>query len=107
MVSSDYLMDVLWGDALPRNPANALQTQISYVRKTLGNAEPNGASVLETRAGGYSLVVERDRIDAYRFESAATRGAEIDTIKTASALTAGGRPLVARATYERRGIRPR
>ncbi len=87
-VSSDYLMDVLWDDTIPRNPANALQTQISYVRKTLGNAEPNGASVLETRAGGYSLVVERDRIDAYCFESAATRGAEIDTLKTASTLTA-------------------
>ena len=48
-VSSDFLVDLLWGDALPRNPANALQIQVSYLRKTLGGAE-NGKSLLETRA---------------------------------------------------------
>ena len=37
-VPSDFLVDVLWGDELPRNPANALQIQVSYLRKTLGSA---------------------------------------------------------------------
>ena len=51
-------------------PANALQIQISYLRKTLGSAEPTASSLLETRAGGYSLAVEPAAIGANRFESA-------------------------------------
>ena len=68
-VTSDFLVDVLWGDELPRNPANALQIQVSYLRKTLGGADPSGSAVLE-RAGGYALVVEPEQIDAHRFEVA-------------------------------------
>jgi predicted ATPase/DNA-binding SARP family transcriptional activator len=87
-VSSDFLVDVLWRDDLPRNPANALQIQISYLRKTLGGAEAEGASLLQTRAGGYALVIERERIDAYRFELAVTRVAAVDTLRSVQALTA-------------------
>ncbi len=69
-VSSDALIDLLWSDAdLPRNPANALQIQVSYLRKTLANAEPDGAGLLVTRAGGYALAVDRDAVDAHRFEA--------------------------------------
>ena len=71
-VSSDFLVDLLWGDELPRNPANALQIQVSYLRKTLGGAEPGGSTLLETRAGGYALLVEPEQIDAHRFEAAVT-----------------------------------
>ena len=53
-VSSDLLVDLLWGDDdLPRNPANALQVQVSHLRKALSSTQPDGASLLETRAGGY------------------------------------------------------
>jgi DNA-binding SARP family transcriptional activator len=69
-VTSDALVDLLWGDEPPRNPANALQIQVSYLRKTLGGAEPSGSTVLETRAGGYALLVEPKQIDAHRFEAA-------------------------------------
>ena len=55
-VSSDFLVDLLWGEGLPRNPANALQIQVSYLRKTLGGAENGESSLLETRPGGYALV---------------------------------------------------
>jgi hypothetical protein len=40
---------------LPRNPANALQTEMSYFRRTLGSVERGGSTVVETRAGGYAL----------------------------------------------------
>ena len=69
-VTSDFLVDVLWRDELPRNPANALQIQVSYLRKALGGLDPSGSAVLETRAGGYALVVEPEQIDAHRFEVA-------------------------------------
>ena len=67
---SDFLIDVLWGDELPRNPANALQIQVSYLRKALGGAGTSGSAVLERRAGGYALLVEPERIDVHRFEVA-------------------------------------
>ena len=69
-VASDFLVDLLWADEPPRNPANALQIQVSYLRKTLGAAGPNGSTLLETRAGGYALLVEPEQIDAHRFEAA-------------------------------------
>jgi predicted ATPase/DNA-binding SARP family transcriptional activator len=70
-VPSDFLVDVLWGDDLPRNPANALQIQVSYLRKAIGGAQPNASAALETRAGGYALVMEPEQIDAHRFDAAA------------------------------------
>ena len=56
-VSASGLADVLWGDDQPRNPANALQVQVSYLRKQLGV----GTSVqpIVTRPGGYSLNIGR------------------------------------------------
>ena len=36
-VDASSLVELLWGDDQPRNPANALQIQISYLRKTLSS----------------------------------------------------------------------
>lgn len=65
-MSASRLADALWGDDPPRNPANALQIQISYLRKQLG-AEGSVQPIV-TRPGGYSLNIEREQIDAHRFE---------------------------------------
>ncbi|MBT8206735.1 MAG: hypothetical protein KJO18_00560, partial [Acidimicrobiia bacterium] len=67
-VTSGSLADILWGDEQPLNPANALQTQISYLRKRLA-VDPSRHSIV-TRAGGYALEVGNDAIDAHRFEQA-------------------------------------
>ena len=69
-VTSDFLIDLLWADVPPRNPPNAVQIQVSYLRKTLGGAEPNGSTLLATRPGGYALVAEPEQIDALQFEAA-------------------------------------
>jgi len=88
-VSSDLLVDLLWGgDELPRNPANALQIQVSYLRKALATTPPDGASLLETRAGGYSLLVDRSRIDAHRFESTVKHLAPSDALRSSEELSA-------------------
>ena len=65
-VSAGSLADLLWGDNQPRNPSNALQIQISYLRKQLGRMAPG--QLITTRPGGYALDVEREQIDAHRFE---------------------------------------
>ena len=85
-VTSDFLVDLLWGDDPPRNPANALQIQVSYLRKTLGAAQPDGSSVLETRAGGYALVAEPEHVDAHRFETAARSFTPVHTMQSQAEL---------------------
>jgi hypothetical protein len=36
VVSTDRLIDVVWGDAAPATAANTLQSHVSYLRRTLG-----------------------------------------------------------------------
>jgi predicted ATPase/DNA-binding SARP family transcriptional activator len=86
VVVSDTLIDLLWRDELPRNPANALQIQVSYLRKRLAAAEPDGASLLATRGSGYALQVEPDRIDARRFETAVRQFPTVDTLSSPASL---------------------
>src|SRR6476659_2515764 len=61
-VSSDRLIEDLWGESPPRTARDALQNYVSLLRKTLG------PDVLVTRGGGYVLNVPPDQIDAIRFE---------------------------------------
>jgi predicted ATPase/DNA-binding SARP family transcriptional activator len=72
VVPVERLVDALWGDPLPANPANALQLRVSKLRKALVGA---GASprVLVTRSPGYLLDVAPERVDVARFTSAVTR----------------------------------
>jgi DNA-binding SARP family transcriptional activator len=62
VVSSDRLVDVLWGEDSPRTAAHGLQTLVSRLRATLGEDR------LETRPPGYRLRVASGEVDALRFE---------------------------------------
>ncbi len=62
-VTTGRLIDELWGDRLPDDPEGALRTQVSRLRKSLPEGTP-----LVTDPGGYRLVVQRDDLDAGRFE---------------------------------------
>lgn len=64
-VRSDVLIDALWADDQPVNPANALQTQISYLRRQL--ATHAATQPIVTRPGGYAIEIDRDTVDAHRF----------------------------------------
>jgi DNA-binding SARP family transcriptional activator len=68
VVSSDRLIDQLWGQAPPPTATKALHGLVSTLRKRLqppddGKTPP----VLETRAPGYLLAIDRDQVDANRF----------------------------------------
>jgi DNA-binding SARP family transcriptional activator len=67
-VSADRLIDLLWGDRQAANPANALQTQIGQLRRTLGPT-----AILTTEAG-YTLTAGPDEVDVVRFEQLVARG---------------------------------
>lgn len=71
VVSSDRLMDALWGDSQPAAGATALRVRVSQLRKALG---PAGGRVI-TRPPGYALLVESDELDLQRFERALDRAA--------------------------------
>src|SRR5207244_5770225 len=63
VVSSDRLIDVLWGDDPPET-AKALQMHVSQLRKSL---EPG---LLLTRPPGYELRIAARDVDLHRFEAA-------------------------------------
>jgi DNA-binding SARP family transcriptional activator len=64
VVSTDRLIDELWGDEPPAKPANLVATYVHRLRGLIG--DPDGR-VLETRAPGYRVVVDHDELDAGRF----------------------------------------
>lgn len=68
LVTLDALTDELWGTTPPAKSVNALQAQISRLRRCLTRLEPERAeSRLETSVAGYRLAVERRELDAWRF----------------------------------------
>jgi DNA-binding SARP family transcriptional activator len=61
IISTDQLVDRLWGETAPRTATTSLHNGISQLRRFLGDA-------LVTRSPGYVLKVERGQVDASRFE---------------------------------------
>ena len=62
-VSSDRLIDELWGERAPASAVKIVQGYVSNLRKVLGNG------VLVTQGGGYALRIQSGQLDADRFES--------------------------------------
>ena len=58
-VTADRLAEELWSDHLPDDPAAALRTQVSRLRKTLPRGTP-----LVTDDSGYRLAVDPGDVDA-------------------------------------------
>jgi predicted ATPase/DNA-binding SARP family transcriptional activator len=63
-VSSDELVEALWGDERPAGAGQALQKQISRLRRRLAD----GGSLLRHRPPGYALDIDPRVIDSRRFE---------------------------------------
>jgi DNA-binding SARP family transcriptional activator len=72
VVSTDRLLEDLWGEQPPRTATGSLQNLVSQLRRTLGS------DVLVTRPPGYVLAVEPDRTDLGRFTSLAAAAAKQD-----------------------------
>ncbi|XVV16215.1 BTAD domain-containing putative transcriptional regulator [Actinoplanes sp. CA-131856] len=72
-VAPDALVEALWAEEPPGDPANALQSLVSRLRRLLGGAD----SVAQAQ-GGYRLAVTDDDVDALRFERLATEGRSAD-----------------------------
>jgi DNA-binding SARP family transcriptional activator len=78
VVSTDQLINELWGERPPSTAANLLQCHVYQLRKALGWARGAQAAepLLVTRPPGYLLRVEPDQIDLYRFERLVSEGGQ-------------------------------
>jgi DNA-binding SARP family transcriptional activator len=63
VVSTDRLIDELWGAQAPKTALNALQYHVSQLRKSLAPSE-----VIVTQEPGYLIRVSADALDLLRFE---------------------------------------
>jgi YVTN family beta-propeller protein len=70
VVSTDRLIDALWGERPPESALNSLHVYVSHLRKALG------AERLRTRERGYLLSVDPEQLDLVRFERLAAEGRE-------------------------------
>jgi predicted ATPase/DNA-binding SARP family transcriptional activator len=84
-LSAERLIDLVWGDVAPNSAANALQAQVSKLRRQLG------AAVIATHVRAYQLDLGPDAVDAHRFESGFALGsaalASGDPARAAAALS--------------------
>jgi YVTN family beta-propeller protein len=84
VVSTDRLVEDVWGENPPETGPKALQVAVSQLRKTL---QPSADGRLATRAPGYVLQVEPGELDRDRFERLVAEGArERDAEKRAASL---------------------
>jgi predicted ATPase/DNA-binding SARP family transcriptional activator len=76
VVSSDRLIDELWGETPPEGAANALQAAVSRLRHALrpSRRQDGNSAALLTRTPGYVLQVDPEAIDARCFERLAAEG---------------------------------
>jgi DNA-binding SARP family transcriptional activator len=92
-VSTDRLIDALWGDRAPRHATASLQNNVALLRRVLG------AGAIVTQPSGYVLGAPREWTDVGRFERlVADARASRNNVERAESLRAAlalwrGRPL--------------
>ena len=91
VASVDALVEEVWGEQVLADAVNALQVQVSYLRRTIGLGSGAGRPALRTVGAGYLLDVEPDSLDAHRFEF---------LIREAAARLAAPRPVDANVALE-------
>ena len=67
-VSTDRLIDELWGERAPATAAKTVQVYVSHLRKALGDG------VIVTEGRGYRLVVGPEQVDVGQFEMLCAAG---------------------------------
>ncbi|GAA3792912.1 BTAD domain-containing putative transcriptional regulator [Sphaerisporangium flaviroseum] len=71
LVGLDRLIDGQYGDRPPAGAANAIQAQVSRLRRNLP------ADLIEFHGGGYRLAADPEDVDAFRFERLAREGRKL------------------------------
>ncbi|MFE1871719.1 BTAD domain-containing putative transcriptional regulator [Streptomyces sp. NPDC059496] len=85
-VPVDRLIDELWGEDLPGNPGNTLQTKVSQLRRILARAEEGGRALVGFGPAGYALRVADEAVDAARFTELTALARKEDGARARAAL---------------------
>jgi DNA-binding SARP family transcriptional activator len=85
VVSTDRLLDGIYGDNRPQRAANSLQLLVSKLRQTLRAAQPGAEERIVTRAPGYLFDLGADEVDAVRFARLITQARSTMTARAAEA----------------------
>jgi DNA-binding SARP family transcriptional activator len=91
VVSSDRLIDEVWGESPPATAAKAIQVYVSALRKVLGNG------VLVTRTPRYLLEVDPADLDLSRFEGLVADARDAEPAEAAEKRSTGSRARLGRA----------
>src|SRR5581483_6654648 len=83
VVSSDRLLEELWGDEPPQAGTAAGRVRVSHLRKPLSIG---GSSPIATRPGGYVVELGGAQLDLHRFEQLLTEAADSDSKSAAQKL---------------------
>ncbi|MBE1485368.1 BTAD domain-containing putative transcriptional regulator [Plantactinospora soyae] len=78
VVTTERLIDGLYGEDPPQGAANALQAQVSRLRRVLRSAGPG--ELIEFHPAGYRLAIDAERVDAARFERLMAEGQRMLTV---------------------------
>jgi DNA-binding SARP family transcriptional activator len=75
-VPAARLIDALWGERLPGDPAGTLSGKVTQLRRSLERAEPGGRRLVASPPPGYRLRLDANAVDVDRFRALAaqTRG---------------------------------
>ena len=74
-LSTDRLIDELWGEHPPTTATKTLQVHISHLRKTLAGETGNGSGdIIVTREHGYELRLDPEHLDSHQFELLVAEG---------------------------------
>ena len=88
VVSSDRLVDALWGEAASDDAAKALSVALSRLRKVLEPERSPGAAgdLLVTRPPGYLMKLDADQLDVHRFDQLVLEARSVDDPATSAGL---------------------
>jgi DNA-binding SARP family transcriptional activator len=75
LVTTDQLVEQLFGEERSDTAVNAVRVAVSRLRRLLDSA--GDGTVLQTRPGGYVLTVDAEQLDAAMFERLLSAGSEL------------------------------
>lgn len=87
-VSTERLVEDLWGEGAPADPAAAVHVRVSQLRRALANAEPGGRDLVMSQAPGYALRAEPDAMDAAKFATLVGQAQAVGNPQTRAGLLA-------------------
>jgi DNA-binding SARP family transcriptional activator len=80
VVSTEFLIDGLWGDQPPGGAVNTVQAYMSRLRKALqadNMPDRADAAVLQRRGRGYLLELDPEQVDLHRFQRLVREGEQV------------------------------